>query len=114
MSELTGLGPLELALLRSVEAVCAPGDGPVSTRAVLEHLEDSEHFGPTYGVQALQHLGTWWNVHVRLFDLHGNWGSVDGDGMADPGYTRAAVSPAGHVALSVLAAAVLNAADRLY
>lgn len=98
MSDRTGLGPLEVALLRSAKATAQKS--PTRTTAVLRHLETVEHFGPSYGVQALRDLGAPWLVHLRLFDLDGNWGTAYGDPMADPQYTELRLSPLGELALA--------------
>ena len=100
MTERTGLGPLEVALLRSVEAVCGDSGDYVPTARVLDRLERVERVGPSYGLLGLQDLGVWWRVPVRLFDLDGNWGSVEGDPMAEALYTKVRLSPAGALALA--------------
>lgn len=113
MSERTGLGPLEVALLRSAKATAQNATAQnataqdttaqpsfTKTTTVLDHLETVEHYGPSYGVHALQDLGVPWIVHLRLFDLEGNWGSAYGDPMADPQYTRLRLSSLGELALA--------------
>lgn len=101
---MTGLGPLEVALLRSVAATTPSGAGTkpvrVKTSRVLDHLEVAEHCGAVYGALALQHLGTPWTVPVPLFDLEGNWGSMHGDPPADPQYTDVGLSAVGALALA--------------
>lgn len=103
MSERTGLGPLELAVLRSVSATAGPAgsSGAYSpTTNVMEHLDAVEGIGPAYGLTVLQDLGSPWRVHLPLFDLEGNWGSVFGDPPADPRYTQVRLSALGALALA--------------
>jgi hypothetical protein len=97
VSECTGLGPLEVALLRAVAALTETGLVP--TAAVLDVLESREHFGATYATDALQDLGAPWRVHLRLFERGGNWGGPD-DPMADARYTEVGLSEIGRLALS--------------
>lgn len=104
MSDRTGLGPLEVALLRTVEALA--DRAPVRTTAALDRLESNEHFGAVYAVRAMQHLGAPWCVHLRLLDLHGNWGSAAGDPMADPAYTEVGLSWLGRLVLAAERGAV--------
>jgi len=66
---------------------------------VLEYLDGVEVIGPEYGRTVLQDLGSWWRVHLRLFDLEGSWGSVAGSPMAGARYTRVRLSPLGELAL---------------
>lgn len=95
-----GLGPLELAVLRSVSATAGPSGTHSPTTTVLDHLELTEGIGPACGLIVLQDLGSSWRFHLPLFDLLGNWGSVAGDPMADPGYTEVRLSPLGELALA--------------
>ena len=82
MTERTGLGPLELAILRSVSATAGTSGTRARTTTVLEYLDEVERIGPAYGQTILQDLGSWWRVHLRLFELEGNWGDVAGGAMA--------------------------------
>ena len=100
MTERTGLGPLELAVLRSVSATAGPSGTHTSTTTVLDYLDAVERIGPAYGRTVLQDLGSAWRVHLSLFDLGGNWGSVAGDPMAGPRYTEVGLSPVGELALA--------------
>src|SRR5664279_1473024 len=78
MSERTGLGPLELAVLRSVSATAGPAGRHALTTTLLKHLEAVEGIGPAYGLTVAADLGSSWRVHLCLLDLEGNWGSVGG------------------------------------
>jgi len=100
MSERTGLGPLELAVLRSVSATAGPAGRHALTTTMLEHLEVVEGIGPAYGLTVAADLGSSWRVHLCLLDLEGNWGSVGGAPPADPGYTHVRLSPLGELALA--------------
>src|ERR1035437_5393347 len=100
MSERTGLGPLELAVLRSVSATAGPTGRHALTTAVLEHLEAVEGIGPAYGLTVAADLGSSWRGHLCLLDLEGNWGSVGGDPPVDPRYTQVRLSPLGELALA--------------
>ena len=100
MSERTGLGPLELAVLRSVSATAGSSGRHCRTPKTLEYLESVESIGPAYGLPVLQDLGSSWRVHLPLLDLEGNWGSVAGDPMAGPQYTGVRLSPIGELALA--------------
>jgi hypothetical protein len=100
MTERTGLGPLELAVLRSVSATAGEPGTHTPTTSVMEHLDQVERIGPAYGLTVLQDLGAPWRVHLLLFDLEGNWGSVCGDPPADPRYTRVPLSQLGELVLA--------------
>jgi hypothetical protein len=100
MTDRTGLGPLELAVLRSVSATAGSSGQHCRTTKTLEYLESVESIGPSYGLPVLQDLGSAWRVHLPLLDLCGNWGSVAGDPMAGPQYTELRLSPIGKLALA--------------
>ena len=100
MTERTGLGPLELAILRSVSATAGTSGTHARTTTVLGYLDEVERIGPAYGQTVLQDLGSWWRVHLRLFDLEGNWGDVAGGAMADARYTEVGLSQLGELALA--------------
>lgn len=99
MSDRTGLGPLEVALLEATAAVQAGSEEPVRTTDVLDEGERSAGYGPSYAFPVLQDLGAWWRTHLNLFDVHGNLGTVEGDPPADAKYTDVRLSPAGWLAL---------------
>lgn len=88
MTERTGLGPLELAVLRSVSVTAGLSGARCRTTTTLDHLEAVEGIGLAYGLSVLQDLGSSWRVHLPLLDLEGNWGSIAGDSMAGPQYRR--------------------------
>src|ERR1035437_4292290 len=99
MTDRTGLGPLELAVLRSVSATAGSSGRHCRTTKTLEYLDSVESIGPAYGLPVLKDLGSSWRVQLPLLDLLGNWGSVFGDPMADPQYTEVRLSPIGELAL---------------
>jgi Type IIA topoisomerase (DNA gyrase/topo II, topoisomerase IV), A subunit len=99
MTDRTGLGPLELAVLRSVSATAGSSGRHCRTTKTLEYLDSVESIGPAYLLPVLKDLGSSWRVHLPLLDLLGNWGSVFGDPMADPQYTEVRLSPIGELAL---------------
>jgi hypothetical protein len=99
MTDRTGLGPLELAVLRSVSATAGSSGRHCRTTKTLEHLDRVESIGPAYALPVMRDLGSSWQVHLPLLDLLGNWGSVFGDPMADPQYTEVRPSPIGKLAL---------------
>ena len=99
MTDRTGLGPLEVALLEATAAVQGAGERPVRTTEVLQECERAGGYGPSYAHPVLRDLGTWWHTYLNLVELHGNWGTVDGDPPADAEYTEVRLSPAGWLAL---------------
>ena len=99
MTDRTGLGPLEVALLGATAAMQAGRDAPVRTTDVLLECERADGYGPSYALPVLRDLGTWWRTHLNLFELHGNWGTVDGDPPADVEHTEVRLSAAGWLAL---------------
>jgi hypothetical protein len=90
---------MEVALLEATEAAADGPDDLVPTEAVLDRA-GSAGFGPSYAVRVLQDLGVPWRTHLRPFELDGNWGSVGGDPMADPCYTKVRLSAVGRLALA--------------
>ena len=58
MTDRTGLGPLELAILRSVSATAGSSGRHCRTTKTLEYLESVESIGPAYGLPVLQDLGS--------------------------------------------------------
>jgi hypothetical protein len=99
MTDRTGLGPLELAVLRSVSATAGSSGRHCRTTKTLEYLDSVESIGPAYSLPVLTDLGSSWRVHLPLLDLLGNWGNVFGDPMADSQYTEVRLSPIGELAL---------------
>lgn len=101
MSERTGLGLLETAVLEAVEALGgAPDAGRRRTSRVLELLDREHGIGPRYGYPVVLDLGAPWRLHLPLLDPYGNWGTQNGDPAADARYTEVRLSPVGALALA--------------
>lgn len=101
MSQRSGLGVLEVAVLAAVAAVGGtPDAGRRRTTRVLERLEHEDGLGARYVYPVLQDLGAPWRLHLPLLDPYGNWGSQHGDPAADPQYTQVRLSPFGALALA--------------
>lgn len=96
MSDRTGLGPLEVAVL---QAVASQRGRDVPTARVLGALETEAHLGPDYTARVVRDLGVPWRVPLQLLRLVGNWGSAHGDPPADARYTRVGLSEVGQPAL---------------
>ncbi len=95
MSERTGLGPLEVAILE----VVGTRRGRRRTTAVLEDLEQRHGIAPVYALRILQDLVAPWRRHLPLLDGNGNWGTDGDDLAADPRYTSLGLTPVGRLAL---------------
>ncbi|MDQ6949914.1 MAG: hypothetical protein M3256_27615 [Actinomycetota bacterium] len=99
MSERSGLGLLEVAVL---EAVAECGAGPnqrfVKSAKIVGTLERTNGIAPDYGYAVLCDLAAPWLLRVPLVDGHGNFGSPDFEPSA-PRYNEARLSPAGAMAL---------------
>lgn len=101
MSQRSGLGVLEVAVLTAVAEVGGmPEAGRRRTTRVLEQLERQDGLGARYLYPLLQDLGAPWRLHLPLLDPYGNWGSQHGDPAADPQYTQVRLSPIGALALA--------------
>ncbi|GAA2751881.1 hypothetical protein [Amnibacterium kyonggiense] len=99
MSERTGLGPLETAVIESVGALSGPASAYVRCADVLDALELAG-FGANYLYTVLQDLTVSWRLHLPLLDGQGNFGSPGNDAAADPSYTEVRLSPVGRLALA--------------
>lgn len=101
MSQRSGLGSLEVAVLTAVDELGGtPQAGRRRTTRVLEHLERQDGLGARYLYPLLQDLGAPWRLHLPLLDPYGNWGSQHGDPAADPQYTQVRLSAVGALALA--------------
>ena len=98
MTERTGLGPLEIAVLRAIDAAGGAEDF-VPSLQVLERLE-AAGFGRTYLYEVIQDLAVPWQVHLPLVSYQGNFGSPRNDPAAEPRYTEVALSRIGRLALA--------------
>ncbi len=101
MSERTGLGPLEAAVLRLLDDLGAGWQaGYQRTTRLLDRLEHDHHLGARYTYPLVQDLGARWRLHLPLLDCNGNWGGAQGGPAADPRYTELRLSPVGALALA--------------
>ena len=100
MSKLTGLGPLEEAILVTLDNLGARGERPYRKSAsVLEELERQVGFGPRYAYEALCDLARPWSVVVPLVDGHGNLGTPEAP-AAEARYTECRLAAAGMLAVA--------------
>lgn len=100
MSERTGLGPLEEAILLTLDDLRQRYDHPYQKSAfLLGEMERNFGFGPRYAYEPLCDLARPWVVLLPLIDGHGNFGSLD-DPAADPRYTECRLSPPGMLAVA--------------
>lgn len=100
MSERTGLGPVEEALLLTLDDTGAGPERPhVKSAHVLAQLERHFAMAPSYGYQVACDLAHDWAVWLRLLDGRGNFGSPD-QPPAEPRYTELRLTPVGTLAVA--------------
>jgi hypothetical protein len=95
MSERTGLGVVEIALLEAVET-----SRFLRCSKALAAVEERIGLAPGYGYEVLVDLARPWTMPVSMVHGQGNFGSRGDDPPAGFGYTEARISPAGRVALA--------------
>jgi hypothetical protein len=95
MSERTGLGVVEIALLEALET-----SRFLSSAKALARVEDSIGLAPGYAYAVLVDLVRPWTMPVRLIQGRGNFGSRGDDPPASFRYTEARITQAGKVALA--------------
>lgn len=101
MSERTGLGPIEVALLDAVDLLTIDDDTPpVRCSDVLDVVERRHGIGHRYAWAALVDTGVPWQVHLPLVELHGNVGNQTGDPPAEARYVEVRLSAVGRMALA--------------
>lgn len=98
MSARTGLGAVDVALLRAVDLLAA--DEHARCSDVLAAAAATDGLGPRYAWPVLVDLGVPWQRHVPLVELHGNAGTVLGDPPADAQYVEVRLSAFGELALA--------------
>jgi hypothetical protein len=99
LSELTGLGPLELAVLESMELLGATPEHPhVKCHRIVEAAEERFCYGRAYAYLLACDLARPWKARLSLVDFHGNFGG-DHYEAPDPMYTEARLSRVGALAL---------------
>ncbi len=100
MSERTGLGIVEVCILEALDGVGGrPDRDHVLSAKVLKVVEDKIGLAPGYSYQVLADLTRRWMLPVPLVEPLGCFGTQDGDPPSPWDYTRARLSPAGHLAL---------------
>lgn len=102
ISDRTGLGALERAVLETLHDLGARPDRPHRKSAnVVEQVYATHGIGPRYGYETICALSAPWLVHLRLVDFHGNLGGPgDNDRAANPRYTEVRLSQAGALAVA--------------
>lgn len=99
MSDRTGLGAIETALLESFARCDAlPGNDYVKSSHILRTLDLEHGIGPLLGYRVLCDLARPYVSHLRLVDFHGNYGSPDFS-EASAKYTESRLTPLGVEAL---------------
>lgn len=101
MSDRSGLGEAEIAVLKALDSLGARADrGYVRSARVLAAVEDLIGLAPGYAYQVLIDLAQPWTVPVTLVSGQGNFGSRGNDPPANFRYTGARLSKAGALALA--------------
>jgi DNA gyrase/topoisomerase IV subunit A len=101
VSDRSGLGEVEIAVLKALDSLGArPDRGHVRSARVLAAVEDLIGLAPGYAYQVLIDLAQPWTVPVTLVNGQGNFGSRGNDPPANFRYTDARLSKAGALALA--------------
>jgi len=95
MSERTGLGVVEIALLEALET-----SRFLRCDRALASVEERIGLAPGYAYEVLVDLARPWTMPVNLVQGQGNFGSRGNDSPANFRYTEARVTPAGRAALA--------------
>ena len=98
MSERSGLGAVQVAILEAVAT--ATGDGFRSNEKILSQAEPEIGLAPWYAYPVLVDLAQPWKMPVTLVDGRGNFGSRGNDPAASRRYTESGLTDAGRVALA--------------
>ncbi len=100
MSDRSGAGLVELAVLQTLEALTAgrPRAHVSSARAVAG-IEERIGLGPTYGYELLADLTRPWMIPIRTVSGLGNFGDRDCPEPSEPPYTVCRQSHAGQLIL---------------
>lgn len=103
MGERTGLGLVEMTILRALGALGAGhDDDPLASGKVLGVIEDAIGLAPGYTYQILCDLARSWISQVPLVSVVGDLGGPDPqDEVASPRYTLCRLTRAGEIVLSV-------------
>jgi DNA gyrase/topoisomerase IV subunit A len=102
LSDRTGLGAIERAVLEALDDLEARPDRPHRKSAnMMGRVYDASGIGPRFAYETACVLAAPWLVHLRLIDFHGNLGGPDEvDESAGPRYTEIRLSRAGAFALA--------------
>jgi hypothetical protein len=95
MSERTGLGVVEIALLEALET-----SQFLRSDKALDRVEERIGLAPGYAYEVLVDLARPWTMPVNLVQGQGNFGSRGNDPPANFRYTEARITRAGRVALA--------------
>lgn len=95
MSERTGLGIVETAILEALET-----NRHLKCSKALARVEERIGLAPGYAYEVLVDLARPWTMPVNLVDGQGNFGSRGNDPPANFRYTEARITRAGRVALA--------------
>jgi hypothetical protein len=95
MSERTGLGVVEVAILEALET-----NRFLSCAKALAKVEERIGLAPGYGYEVLVDLVRPWTMPVNLVHGQGNFGNRGNDPAANFRYTEARITQAGRVALA--------------
>jgi DNA gyrase/topoisomerase IV, subunit A len=95
MSERTGLGTVEIAILEALET-----SRYLSCSKALARVEERIGLAPGYAYEVLVDLARPWTMPVNLVHGQGNFGSRGNDPPANFRYTEARITRAGRVALA--------------
>lgn len=100
MSETTGLGMLDVAILEACQHAGAGSNSAyLKTQRVLDVLLEWTGIGHRHAYEPLCDMARPWATHLALIDFHGNYGSPD-FGPAAPRYTECRLTPLGAAALA--------------
>lgn len=101
MSERSGVGLVECAILEALDALGAqPGQPHRPNGTVLAAVEDLIGLAPGYAYEVLLDLGRAWTMPVSLISPCGNFGGRGNDTAANFRYTESGLAPAGQVVLA--------------
>src|SRR5215831_2256986 len=95
MSERTGLGVVEVAILEALET-----SQHLKCATVLARVEEHIGLAPGYAYEVLVDLARPWTMPINLVHGQGNFGSRGNDPAANFRYTEARITHAGRVALA--------------
>lgn len=98
MSERSGIGAVQVAILEAVAA--GAGHGFRSNEKILSQAEPEIGLAPWYAYPVLVDLAQPWKMPVTLIEGQGNFGSRGNDPPASRRYTESRLTEAGQVTLA--------------